>query len=103
MGKNTTLIYPGMKKNLELMGEQIKLARLRRSLSASLVCERAGISRATLWQIEKGCSTVSIGSYCAVLHSLGGLDSDLTLIARDDETGRTFQDLGLKVKKRIRK
>lgn len=102
MAKKTNIIYPGMKKNLEIMGEQIKLARLRRELPATLVCERANISRATLWQIEKGCPTVSIGSYCAVLHALGGLDNDLTLIAKDDETGRTFQDIGLKTKKRIR-
>lgn len=102
MAKKTTLIYPGMGTNLETMGEQIKLARLRRNLSTKLVCERAHISRATLWQIEKGCPTVAIGSYCAVLHALGGLDQDLTLIAKDDATGRTFQDLGLKVKKRIR-
>ena len=101
MSKKTNLMYPSMKKNLELMGEQIKLARLRRELSASLVCERAGISRATLWQIEKGTSTVSIGSYAAVLHALGGMDKDLTLIAKDDETGRIFQDLKLKTKKRI--
>ena len=102
MAKTAALIYPGMKSNLEIMGEQIKLARLRRSLSASLVSERANISRATLWQIEKGCPTVSIGAYCAVLHALGGLDEDLTLIAKEDKTGRTFQDLGLKIKKRIR-
>lgn len=102
MAKTATLVYPRTKSNLEIMGEQIKLARLRRSLSASLVCERAGISRTTLWQIEKGCPTVSIGAYSAVLHALGGLDDDLTLVAKDDETGRTFQDLGLKVKKRIR-
>ena len=101
MSKKTNLMYPSMKKNLELMGEQIKLARLRRELSASLICERAGISRATLWQIEKGASTVSIGSYAAVLHALGGMDKDLTLIAKDDETGRIFQDLKLKTKKRI--
>lgn len=36
------------------MGEQIKLVRLRRILSAELVAERAGISRASLWKIEKG-------------------------------------------------
>lgn len=103
MAKATVVIYPKMKSYLEIMGEQIKLARLRRSLPAVMVCERAGISRATLWQIEKGCSTVSIGAYCAVLHALGGMDKDLTLICRDDETGRTFQDLNLKIKKRILK
>ena len=102
MAKKTPIIYPGMRKNLELMGEQIKLARLRRQLPSSLVCERAMISRSTLWQIEKGSPSVSMGSYCAVLHALGGMDIDLTLIAKDDETGRVFQDLNLKTKKRIR-
>ena len=102
MAKKTQLMYPGMEKNLEIMGEQIKLARLRRSLSMNIVCDRAGVSRATLWQIEKGSSTVSMGAYCAVLHALGGMDKDLTLIARDDVTGRTFQDLKLTTKKRIK-
>lgn len=102
MAKKTQLMYPGMEKNLEIMGEQIKLARLRRSLSMNTVCERAGVSRATLWQIEKGSSTVSMGAYCAVLHALGGMDKDLTIIARDDVTGRTFQDLELTTKKKIK-
>ena len=102
MAKKAQLMYPGMEKNLEIMGEQIKLARLRRSLSMNIICERAGVSRATLWQIEKGSSTVSMGAYCAVLHALGGMDKDLTLIARDDVTGRTFQDLKLTTKKRIK-
>ncbi len=102
MAKKTQLMYPGMEKNIEIMGEQIKLARLRRSLSMNIVCERAGVSRATLWQIEKGSSAVSMGAYCAVLHALGGMDKDLTLIARDDVTGRTFQDLKLTTKKRIK-
>ena len=100
--KKTNLMYPGMDKNLKIMGEQIKLARLRRELSTSIICQRADISRSTLWQIENGASTVSIGAYAAVLHAIGGLDKDLTLIAKDDETGRVFQDLKLKTKKRIK-
>lgn len=102
MAKKELVIYPKMKKHLEIMGEQIKLARLRRNLSASLVCERANISRATLWQIEKGSPSVSMGSYCSVLHALGGMDVDLTLIAKDDETGRVFQDLNLINRKRAK-
>lgn len=102
MAKKTNVMYPNMLNNLKVMGEQIKLARLRRELSASLVCERANISRMTLWQIEKGSPTVSIGSYAAVLNALGGMDKDLTLVAKDDETGRVFQDLKLTTKKRIR-
>ena len=41
------------------MGEQIKLARLRRDLSMDIVAERAAISRATLTKIEKGDPSVA--------------------------------------------
>ena len=57
------------------MGEQIKLARLRRNLSAELVAERAGISRASLWKVEKGSPAVAMGIYAAVLHALNNLAS----------------------------
>ena len=45
MGKKAVTILPATKQILETMGEQIKLARLRRSLSTALVAERADISR----------------------------------------------------------
>ena len=61
MGKRAAVIMPQTRKILEQMGEQIRLARLRRKLSLELVAERAGISRATLISIEKGAPTVSIG------------------------------------------
>ena len=64
------LLFPDTIKILEQMGEQIKLARLRRNLSVELVSERANISRATLWAIEKGSPSVAIGYYAAVLHAL---------------------------------
>ena len=85
------------------MGEQIRLARLRRKLSLELVAERAGISRATLISIEKGTPTVSIGSYAAVLHALNNMDGDLLLIAKDDEFGRKLQDLALPTRRRAPK
>ena len=88
---------------LEQMGEQIKLARLRRRLSAELVAERAGISRATLWNVEKGSPSVAIGIYAAVLHALGNMDNDFLLVAKDDELGRTLQDLELPVRRRAPK
>ena len=50
---------------LKTMGEQIKMARLRRNLPVKIVSERAGISRNTLWQIEKGNPSVAIGYYAA--------------------------------------
>lgn len=85
------------------MGEQIKLARLRRDLSTELVCERANISRVTLWSIEKGSPSVAIGYYAAVLHALNNMDKDLLLVAEDDKLGRTIQDLNLTTPKRARK
>ena len=85
---------------LALMGEQIKLARLRRDLTAELVAERAGISRATLWSVEKGSPSVAIGIYAAVLHALNGMEKDLLLVAKDDELGRTLQDLKLTTPRR---
>ncbi len=82
------------------MGEQIKLARLRRDLSADLVAERAGISRATLWKVEQGNPSVAMGIYAAVLHALNGMDQDLLFVAKDDKLGHKLQDIGLLTRKR---
>ena len=100
MKKHTTDILPQTQNILTQMGEQIRLARLRRDLSVELVAERAGISRTTLWSVEKGSPKVAIGSYAAVLHALGGMDKDLLLVAKDDILGRTLQDLNMTVRKR---
>ena len=103
MSKKTVIVMPGTQKILETMGEQIKMARLRRNLPAELVAERAGISRATLWAVEKGTPTVAIGTYAAVLHALGGMDRDFELVAKEDEFGRRLQDMNLMVPKRARR
>lgn len=100
MPKRSIAVLPQTQEYLNQMGEQIRLARLRRKLSAELVAERAGISRATLWSIEKGSSSVAIGMYAAVLHALNGMDKDLLLVAKDDELGRKLQDLELQIRKR---
>jgi transcriptional regulator with XRE-family HTH domain len=92
MRKAAYNILPGTEEVLRTMGEQIKLARLRRELSATLVAERAGISRASLWKVENGNPSVAIGIYAAVLHALNNMDQDLLLVAKDDELGRTLQD-----------
>jgi transcriptional regulator with XRE-family HTH domain len=94
---------PETQRVLETMGEQIKMARLRRNLATELVAERAGISRATLWSVEKGSPTVSIGTYAAVLHALGGMDKDFESVAKDDELGKKLQDLNLLSGKRAKR
>ena len=100
MKKAAYNIVPATENILKTMGEQIKLARLRRDLSAELVAERAGISRASLWKVESVNPAVAIGIYAAVLHALGNMDRDLALVAKDDEMGRQMQDLNLMTRKR---
>ncbi len=100
MKKAAYNIVPSTDDILKTMGEQIKLARLRRNLPSELVAERAGISRTSLWKVESGNPAVAIGIYAAVLHALGGMDTDMLLVAKDDEMGRQMQDLKLIAKKR---
>jgi transcriptional regulator with XRE-family HTH domain len=100
--KRSVTIMPSSEKVLKKLGENIKLARLRRKLSAAQVAERADVSRATLWQIEKGSPSVAMGMYCQVLFVLG-LEKDLIKVAGDDELGRKLQDAELVVKERAPK
>lgn len=100
MKKAAYNILPVTEDILKTMGEQIKLARLRRNLSASLVAERAGISRSSLWKVESGNPAVAMGIYAAVLHALNNMDKDLLLVAKDDEMGRLLQDMGLLTRRR---
>lgn len=102
MANKSPVLLPKMKKIMAELGENIKLARLRRKLSAEQVAERAGISRSTLSFIEKGYEGVSIGYYLNVLKVLG-LEQDLLLVAQDDELGRKLQDADLSTKERAPK
>lgn len=95
--------YTQKQKNILItLGENIKLARLRRKLSIRSLAERAGIAASTLGNIEVGSPSVSLGSYLQVLSVLH-LEDDLLLIADKDSTGRQIQDAGLIVKKRAPK
>ena len=100
MKKAAYNITPSTEKILKTLGEQIKLARLRRNLTSELVAERAGISRATLWKVESGDPSVAMGMYAAVLHALNAMDKDLLLVAKDDLLGRQLQDMALPIRKR---
>ncbi len=102
MVKRRQILLPKTKRILSELGENIKLARLRRKLSAEQVSERANISRPTLVEIEKGSPSVSIGSYLLVLKVLG-LEQDFLLLAKDDELGRKLQDARISPKARAPK
>ena len=96
-------VIPHVQQVLTQLGQQIKLARLRRNLSAELVAERAGISRSTLHAIEKGTPSVSLGAYAMALHALGGMDKDLLLVAKDERMEQTMRELLVPIRKRAPK
>ena len=102
MAKKKIIILPKTRRILVEMGDNIRLARLRRKLGTEQVAERANISRPTLVAIEKGSPTVSIGSYLLVLQVLG-LEKDFLLLAKDDELGRKIQDAQISTSQRAPK
>lgn len=96
-----TVLLPKQKTLLCAMGEQIKLARLRRNLSVEQLAERAGIAYTTLFRLEHGDGGAAISTLLKTLFALG-LEQDILLLAKDDLMGYRMQDLGLLTKKRAR-
>ena len=89
-------------ERLVVVGEQFRLARLRRNLTIEQVADRAQCSRLTVAKLEKGSSTVSLGVVLRVLYALQ-LDEDIRHLAEDDKLGHVIQDVALKNKKRATK
>lgn len=58
-----------LEQKMQIVGEQIRLARLRRNLSIAQIAERATCSPLTVSRIEKGTPTVAIGIYLRVLYA----------------------------------
>jgi len=87
MPREKKTILPKHQRMLQTLGENLKLARLRRHLSAAMVAERAGISRNTLYELEKGSASSSVSTLFLVLFALG-LEQDILLLAKDDVLGR---------------
>ncbi|RZK10577.1 MAG: XRE family transcriptional regulator, partial [Flavobacterium sp.] len=61
MKSKKVAIFPKYKIIWDQLGENIKLARKRRKLTAIQLAERAAIERATLRKIERGDPGVSMG------------------------------------------
>jgi len=91
MGRKTAPLLPGTEQLLRALGERLRLARLRRKLSAKMVADRAGMSVMTLRGAERGEAGVTVGAYLSVMQTLG-LERDIDLLAAADPVGRALQD-----------
>jgi transcriptional regulator with XRE-family HTH domain len=60
-----------VKRALAKLGADIKVARLRRRITTTLMAERVFVSRSTLQKVEQGDPSVSLGVYATVLFILG--------------------------------
>ncbi|MBO7480974.1 MAG: transcriptional regulator [Bacteroidales bacterium] len=99
---NGNLMPRKLAENLRIVGEQIRMARLRRNFTLAQIADRAMCSELTVARVEKGLPTVSIGIYLRVLYAMQ-LENDILCLAKDDELGRNLQDLHLKQRKRASK
>jgi len=75
------------------LGEDMTVARKKRRISTVSMAERAFISRGTLYKVERGDPTVSMGIYATVLSILGLVDG-LAKVAdrRDDILGLDLEE-----------
>lgn len=94
MARKTAALPPRIARLLTDLGERLKLARLRRRLTAKQVAERAGMSVMTLRSLESGGAGVTMGAYLSVMRVLG-LEQDLNKVGAADEMGRQLQDAQL--------
>jgi transcriptional regulator with XRE-family HTH domain len=100
MRKTPPLPLP-VKRALTKLGADIRSARLRRRIPTTVMAERAFITRVTLYKIERGDPTVSLGAYAVVLFILGLTQRIGELAdARNDERGLQLEEEQLP--KRIR-
>lgn len=94
MAKKISPLLPATAELLSRFGDRLRMARLRRRLTARQVAERAGMAPMTLRSLERGGPGVTISAYLAVMQVLG-LERDLDLLAAADPMGRALQDARL--------
>ena len=74
------------------LGQNIRVARIRRRMSQEDLAQACGITRKTLYALEKGGNASSLGTVFTVLWKLGLLSTAAALADPDtDEHGRILE------------
>ena len=105
MKSGSTVTLPRAARDaLAKLGEDMAVARKKRRISTVSMAERAFISRNTLYKLERGDPTVSMGIYATVL-SILSLVEKLGQVAdrRNDELGLDIDEDNLPEKIRSTK
>ncbi len=102
MAKHTLPSFPRYQRLAGSLGERLRVARLRRRMSATEMAERMGVSRMTLYSLEKGDLSVGFGVLVRALGVLG-LEGDLDRLAADDELGRKLADAAARPSRRAKR
>jgi transcriptional regulator with XRE-family HTH domain len=102
MSKQTLPPFPRYQRLAGALGDRLRVARLRRRMSATEMAERMGVSRMTLYSLEKGDLSVGLGVLVRALGVLG-LEEGLDRLAADDELGRTLADAASRPSRRVKR
>ena len=84
-------------RKLATLGGSIRAHRKQLKVNATTTAEAAGLSRPTLYRIERGESSVTMGAYLAVIAALG-LDLQLS----DPQADKTGADVEVNLPSTIR-
>ncbi len=78
---------------LSKLGKDIRQARIYRRIPTEVMAGRALINRMTLYKIERGDPTVSVGAYATVLFILGMIDRFAEIADSNyDEVGKSLYE-----------
>lgn len=73
--KSTGQLPREVLKQLEELGQRVRIARVRRRMSTEDLAQACGIGRRTLYRIERGDPGIALGSFLSVLWKLALLDT----------------------------
>lgn len=91
MGKRVPPTHPQARRQIVALGERLRAARLRRSMTQEMLAERVGVSAPTVGKLENGDPSTSLAMMLRVLSVLG-LGADVDALAAQDTLGRELQD-----------